>query len=135
MSVAGILSSIFDSTVQSLQSKNPPLQQEFQQLGKDLQAGNTPAAQQDYSTIQQSLQKGAAPLHAHHHHRLQGGGAGGQFSQLFDQLGQALQSSNLTSAQQAYTTLQQDFQQFSQSAGLQSPAPAQSGPSSLSIDV
>jgi hypothetical protein len=54
---------------------------------------------------------------------------------LFDQLGQALQSGNLTSAQQAYTTLQQDFQQFSQSGRLQSPAPAQSGPSSLSIDV
>jgi len=135
MSVAGILSSIFDSTVQSLQSKKPPLQQEFQQLGKDLQSGNVPAAQQDYSAIQQGLQKGSASLHAHHHHRVHGGGEGGQFSQLFDQLGQALQSGNLTSAQQACTTLQQDFQQFSQTGSQQSPAPAQSGPSRLSVDV
>src|SRR5882724_10715681 len=124
MSVAAILSSLFDPSAQSTQSKKPPLQQEFQQLGKDLQSGNVPAAQQDYSAIQQGLQNGTAQLHAHHHHRVHGGGEGGQFSQLFDQLGQALQSGNLTSAQQAYTTLQQDFQQFSQTGSQQSPAPA-----------
>ena len=179
MSVAGILSSFLDSSSQRILGKKQQSPQEFQQLGKDLQAGNlaaaqsdfatlqqntpgvlpsaaqngnplvhefqqlsadlqsgnVPAAQQDYSTIQQGLQKGSAQLHAHHHHRIQGGGDGTPLSQLFDQLGQALQTGNLTSAQQAYTTLQQDFQQFSQIGGLQSPAPAQSGPGSLSVDV
>jgi hypothetical protein len=34
-------------------------------------------------------------------------------AQLFSDLGQALQSGNLSAAQQAYTTLQQDFQSTS----------------------
>jgi outer membrane protein assembly factor BamD (BamD/ComL family) len=135
MSVAGVLSSFFDSSSQSVQPKKQQLQQEFQQLGKDLQAGNVSSAQQDYSTIQRDLQNGTAQVQAHHHHHLHGGGGGSAISQLFDQLGQALQSGNLTSAQQAYTSLQQDFQKFLQNGGQQSPAPAQSGPSSLSVDV
>jgi outer membrane protein assembly factor BamD (BamD/ComL family) len=133
MSVAAILSSLFDTSAQSTQSKKPPLQQEFQQLGKDLQSGNVSAAQQDYSAIQQDLRKGAAQPHPHSHRHLPGGGS--DVSQLFDQLGQALQSGNVASAQQAYRTLQQDFQQFLQNAGQQSPAPALSGSSSLSFDA
>lgn len=91
--------------------------QAFNQLSQDLQSGNVAGAQQDYSTIQQDFQKQAAQGHHHHH----GGGGGDSnssaISQLLQQLGQALQSGNLSTAQQAYGTLQQDFQQYAQNSG------------------
>ena len=160
MSVSGILSSSFSNyNIQNTQSKMQQFQQEFQQLGQDLQsgnlsaaqsdfatlqqngpqassssqssnpiaqafnqlstdlqAGNTTAAQQDYATIQQDFQSQGtqnqgAHLHHHHHH----GGGGSQenaISQMFQQLGQELQSGNLSAAQQAYGSLQQDLGQF-----------------------
>jgi hypothetical protein len=85
----------------------------FQTLGQDLQAGNLSAAQADFATIQQDAQQtsGQAQGHHHHHH----GGSGQQptntLQQDFGTLGQALQSGSLTSAQQAYSTLQSDLQQ------------------------
>jgi hypothetical protein len=97
-------------------SQNSPIAQEFAQLAKDIQSGNTSAAQQDYSTIQQDMQSHASE--GHHHHHSSGGGEGqSAVSQLMSQLGQALQAGNLSSAQQAYSTLQQEFQQFTQSNG------------------
>lgn len=90
-----------------------PLQQAFQQLGQDLQSGNVSAAQQDYSNIRQDFQNMAQRAHGHHHHH--GGGTNSEMSQIsqaFQQLGQALQSGNLSSAQQAYSTLQQEIQQL-----------------------
>jgi hypothetical protein len=97
-------------------SSNNPIAQEFAQLGKDLQAGNTSAAQQDFTTIQQDFQSRATQGHHHHHH---GGGSGeSAISQSLEQLGQALQSGDLTSAQTAYSTLQQEFQQFAQNSSL-----------------
>jgi hypothetical protein len=90
-----------------------PLQQAFQQLGQDLQSGNVSAAQQDCSNIQQDFQNIAQRAHGHHHHH--GGGNESEMSQIsqaFQQLGQALQSGNLSGAQQAYTTLQQEIQQL-----------------------
>jgi outer membrane protein assembly factor BamD (BamD/ComL family) len=99
-------------------SKTNSISQEFSQLGQDLQSGNLSSAQQDYSTIQQTMQQRAAQGHHHHHH---GGGSGNSganaISQMFSELGQALQSGNLTQAQQAYTTLQQDFQASGQNGG------------------
>lgn len=89
-----------------------PLQQAFQQLGQDLQSGNVSAAQQDYSNIQQDFQNMAQQAHGHHHHHGGGNSEMSQISQAFQQLGQALQSGNLSSAQQAYTTLQQEIQQL-----------------------
>jgi hypothetical protein len=95
-------------------TSSSPVQQAFNQLAQDLQSGNLSAAQQDYSNIQQDFQSQATHGHGHHHHH--GGGGGGdetsQISQSFQQLGQALQSGNLSSAQQAYTTLQQEIQQL-----------------------
>jgi hypothetical protein len=113
----------------SSQSSNP-ISQEFSQLATDLQAGNLTAAQSDFSTIQQNLQSQATQQHSGHH-RHHGGGGSSAISQALNQLGQALQSGSLTSAQQAYTTLQQDFQQFSQNLGTQ----AQTQPVSTSISV
>jgi len=88
-----------------------PIAQELQQLSTDLQLGNLTAARQDYSNLQQDFQNQAAQR-PHHHHYSSGSQDNNAISQLFSQIGQDLQSGDLTSAQQAYTTLQQDLQQY-----------------------
>jgi len=123
------------SSAASAQSRNP-IAQAFNQLSQDLQSGNLSAAQQDYATIQQDFQNHAAQAHSHHHHHGGGGSEDSEISQLLSELGQALQSGNLSSAQQAYSTLMQDFQQFGPSSGLSSTWTAsQSGSSSLSVSA
>lgn len=94
-----------------------PLQQAVAQLAQDLQSGNLTAAQSDITTVQQDVQQQGSGQVAHHHHHHGGGGGGqnstsGQVQSLFTQLGDELQSGNLTAAQSVYATLQQDFQQF-----------------------
>jgi outer membrane protein assembly factor BamD (BamD/ComL family) len=91
----------------ALSQSNNPIAQEFSQLSTDLQSGNVAAAKQDYSTIQQDSQNQATSLH-HHHHQA-GGSEASAMSQGLQELGQALQSGNLSSAQQAYSALQQDL--------------------------
>lgn len=91
----------------SSQSNNP-IAQAFQKLAQDLQSGNLSAAQQDFSTVQQDVQAHGG---GHHHHGQSSSSAQqNPVAELFNELGQALQSGNLSAAQQAYTTLQQDFQ-------------------------
>jgi hypothetical protein len=87
----------------------------FQTLGQDLQAGNLAASQADFAAIQQDTQQqGSGQTHGHHHHH---GGAepaqqtNGTLQQDLTSLGNALQSGTLSSAQQAYSTLQADLQQ------------------------
>jgi len=109
------------STSTSSAQSNNPIAQAFNQLSKDLKSGNLPAAQQDYAQIQQDLQSQASQMHGHHHHHHGGSGGASTMSQLFDQLGQALQSGDLSSAQQSYNALQQDFQQLGQSSSSSSP--------------
>lgn len=118
------------NSTSSSQSSNP-IAQAFSQLSQDLQSGNVSAAQQDYAKIQQDFQTQAGRAHGHHHH---GGGGGGasEITQLMDQLGQDLQSGNVSTAQQAYNSLLQDFQQFSQNGGVSS---AQALPPSSSSSV
>lgn len=101
----------------SASASNNPIAQAFNQLAQDLQAGNVSAAQQDFSTIQQDFQNAQSQAPAqggghHHHHAFSGPSSTSPLAQLFSQLGQALQTGNLSSAQQAYSTLQQDFQEF-----------------------
>ena len=103
----------------STQNSNP-ITQTLQQLSTDLQSGNLTAAQQDYSSLQQDFQNQAAShmQRSHHHHHSGGGSdASSQMSQILTQLGQDLQSGDLTAAQQAYTTLQQDLQQYALANG------------------
>jgi outer membrane protein assembly factor BamD (BamD/ComL family) len=121
------------------QSSNP-LATAVSQLAQDLQSGNLTAAQSDLATVQQdvqqsSQQQGAGQAHHHHHHH--GGGNSSQssseqnaISTLFSQLGQSLQSGNLSAAQQAYSSLQQDFQLFGVGANS-----ASSGTSSSSTST
>jgi hypothetical protein len=109
------------SNSSSSTQSNSFVSKDFQQLSRDLQSGNTAAAQQDYSKIQQDFQSQAPHTHRHGHH---GGSANGtssgdsQIMQLLNQLGQSLQSGDASSAQQAYSTLLHDFQQFGQQNGL-----------------
>ena len=108
---------------------NNTVSQAFSALGQALQSGNLNAAQQDYATVQQDVQQAVGQTQGHHHHHHHGGGGSQQtsaasqqanstsqqtnpISQAFGALGQALQSGNLTTAQQAYATLQQDFAAF-----------------------
>jgi outer membrane protein assembly factor BamD (BamD/ComL family) len=114
-----------------LQTTNP-IAQDFKQLSQDLQSGNVSSAQQDYAKIQQDFQNQIAAKHGHHHHGGGGGGASG-INQLLQELGQELQSGNLTAAQQAYSTLQQDLPQFVQDNGLQ--PSSTSNPNGVSVSV
>jgi hypothetical protein len=100
-----------------LASSNSSLVQAFSALGQALQSGDLSAAQTAYNAIQQDVQQSAGQTSHHHHHH--GGGSEGANStatntltQDFSALGQALQSGTLSAAQAAYTTLQQDLQQF-----------------------
>lgn len=105
-----------------------PIAQAFNQLAQDLKSGNIAGAQQDFAQIQQAFQNQASQTQGHHH-RHHGGGEGGgnPIGQLFDQLGQALQSGNLSSAQTAYNSLVQEFQQLGQGSGqVEQPASAAS---------
>ena len=90
--------------------------QAFKTLGQDLQSGNLSAAQQDFAAIQQNAQQASGSAHGHHNHHRRAINSSQQgaspISQAFGALGQALQSGNLPSAQQAYATLQQDLQQY-----------------------
>jgi len=86
----------------------------FQALGQDLRAGNLAASQTDFATIQQDAQQQQSSGQAQGHHHHHGGGssqASNTLEQAFTSLGIALQSGNLSSAQQAYATFQSDVQQ------------------------
>jgi outer membrane protein assembly factor BamD (BamD/ComL family) len=140
-----------NSQTQTTQNANP-IQQAFAQLSQALQSGNLSAAQQDFATIQQDAQNQPTATHRHHHGHHGGSSAGSansatsstssassntsgdstnsSVSSLFSELGSALQSGNLTTAQQAYTSLVQDFQQYAQQAGAFS---SQTGSTGVSV--
>jgi soluble cytochrome b562 len=127
-------SSSTSSTATSSSSSSNSITQAFSQLSQDLQSGDLSAAQKDYTTIQQDLQNQGTQTH-HHHHHSSSGSDGNTIGQTFDQLDQALQSGDLSAAQQAYSTLQQAFQQFAQSDGLSSTQTSTSSSSSVSINA
>lgn len=132
------------STANSAAQSNNPIAQEFSQLSQDLQTGNLSAAQQAYISIQQDFQnqqtgQTQGPHHHHHHGGGNGSGAGSQgstISQLFNQLGQDLQGGDRATAQQAYATLQQDFQQYAEgSAGSTTGSQSTSSTSNVSVNA
>jgi len=112
-------------------SSTSPLAQDFHQLSSDLQAGNLTAAQQDYAKIQQDFQTQTGHAHHHHQHREMGNSGLSDISQLFSQLGQDLQSGDLSAAQQAYQSLALDFQAFQ--TATSSTSGSASNPVSVSV--
>jgi predicted nuclease of predicted toxin-antitoxin system len=127
-------SSSASSSTSSSQSSNS-IAQEFNQLSQNLQSGNLTAAEQDYSTIQQDFQNQAQNHAAHgfHHHHSTGSETDG-INQLLQQLGEALQSGNLSSAQQAYNTLDQALQPSYEGIG-QSSSQTTSPTSTVSVSA
>jgi outer membrane protein assembly factor BamD (BamD/ComL family) len=123
------------SAATSSTANSNPLEQAFAQLGKDLQSGNLSAAQQDYANIEQDIQNQSSQVqsHGHHHHHRGGDDEQNTMSQLFEQLGQELESGNLSSAQQSYNTLAQDLQSFGVSSA-QSGSQSASTSSGLSVN-
>jgi|HubBroStandDraft_4_1064222.scaffolds.fasta_scaffold160510_2 outer membrane protein assembly factor BamD (BamD/ComL family) len=136
MSVSGISSSNFsDYRTQGTQNNLQKVQQEFQQLGQDLQSGNLPAAQSDFATLQSLEPKGNSNSSSQ---------GNGPIAQAFNQLSQDLQSGNLSAAQQDYSTLQQDVESRVEQGhhhhhhggdGSEQQTPSSSQPSSNSVSV
>src|SRR6266481_66031 len=128
MGIFGIASTILGQ-ISSVTTPNPHKQQVkqgFQLLQQDLR--------------QAGPQAGAA--HGHHHHHQSDGDSGqssGQpnpISTLFGQLGQDLQSGNLSAAQQAYSSLQQDFEQFAlNNSSTKSGAPSGASGANFSVSA
>jgi hypothetical protein len=107
------------------------------------QAGNLSAAQQDFATIKQDFKslntqqsqasQDSESVEGHSHHHLGGDESDSSFSSLFSQLGKELQSGDLSSAQQTFSTLEQDFSSNSQQSGQT--ASDQASTSSVSVNV
>jgi hypothetical protein len=131
MSIIGILSSnLFAAgaahNTQGSQNKPTDFQQiktEFQQLGQDLKAGNLQLAQQDFTSLQQDVQQiSSQQVEGRHHHHQPAGGLppsstpsfqpANPIAQAFSTLAQDLQAGNLSGAQLAYATLQNDIRQI-----------------------
>ena len=97
------------STSSTSSTSSGTVSQAFNQMAQDLQTGNLSAAQSDYATLQQNLQQGVPSQRRYHLHGAASHAEGAQTQELLAQLGQALQSGNLSAAQQAYATLQTDL--------------------------
>jgi hypothetical protein len=115
MSVSGVSANSFADY--SGQSTIQQIIQEFQQLGKDLQAGNLTAAQADFVTLQQDLPQSSAAAATSAATATSSAATASSttqssdpIAQAFHQLSQDLQSGNLKAALEDYDTIQQDFQ-------------------------
>jgi hypothetical protein len=104
---------------QAGQNTSSPIGQDFNSLSQALQSGNLAQAQQAFTTTQTDLQN-VGQGHHHHHHGGGGSSSSSQdsaISQDFTQLGQALQSGDLSSAQSLFSSLQNDLQQYRNNSG------------------
>jgi len=114
----------FSALTQSLsgapQGSQGPLAQELSTLGQSLQSGDLTGAQQAYSNIQQTVQQ-TSQAHPHHHHHHGSGeqtdAVNGAANDVLSQLGQALQSGDLSTAQQSFSNLLQLFNSSSNAYG------------------
>jgi hypothetical protein len=107
-------------------SGNGAVAKTLNSLGQALQSGNLSAAQQAFASLPSHIVGPSAVSHSAHV-----GSASAQqcsFSQALTQMGQALQSGNLTVAQQAFSAMQQSWQQM-ESTGSTAGTNAVMGPS------
>ena len=107
MSVAAISSSSFsDPGSQRIHNNLQQFQQQFQQLGTDLQSGTLSAARQDFATLRRLVPEGNSTPPPQ---------TGNPVLQDFHQLGQDLRAGNAASAKQDYSNLKQGFQKVAHS--------------------
>jgi hypothetical protein len=129
------------SDLQTSTSPSPrgsPIAQTFNQLGQAVQSGSVSAAHRDNTQLQTDFQK-AEHTHGHHHHPVRDPL---ETSQGNDQSGQAQQSGDVSSSSSsssssvpaAYNSALQDFQHFGQGTAA-SLTPDLSALSSNSISV
>src|SRR5580704_12336506 len=97
------------SSSTSPSASSNPIAQAFNQLTRDLQAGNIAGAQQDFGNLKQDLQK-AGQGHDNLRHHVHGFNEGS--GQTLTQWGQAPPSANASAAQTAYNSLFQQVQQI-----------------------
>jgi len=114
MSVAAILGSVLQSALAATNqpSKFKQFQQEFQQLGKDLQSGNLNQAQSDLEMLEHNspfLRAGTAAITSSATAASVGAG-NNPIAQAFNQLERDLKAGNVAAAQQDFSTIQQTFQ-------------------------
>lgn len=134
----GAMQKITPDGESSASFKASPIGQAIGQLTQDLQAGNRTGVQQDYSAIQKDIQNRVAQGVHHSHHEGNGGSTTSSLQQDFQALGAALQSGNIASAQQAYSTLKQDLPQLKQAAtdpAISSGSSSQTGPTAVSVSA
>ena len=106
MSVSAISSSsLIHSSTPDVHNNLRKFQQEFQQLGSDLQNGTLSAARQDFSTLRGLVGQGSSSSPT---------SISSPVVQTFKQLGQDLQSGSVSAARQDYATLKQDLQKIAQ---------------------
>lgn len=119
------------------QSGGTAVATQFKQLSSDLQAGNLSGAQQDFASLQQAFQTSGGGGGRHHHHVQSQDSNNSQnpVASAFAQLGQALQAGNLSTAQSAYATLQQDFLQQQGSSTVIGTSGSTNSNGSLSISA
>ena len=109
-------------------------------LGQALQSGNLSDAQNAYSTLLQDLQSPSQTYRGHHHHHHHHAGGAQQqnnpIAQAFGSLGSALQSGDLSGAQQTYSSIVQNLQQYGLNFGAVSPGSGtQTTGSNLNLSV
>ena len=114
MSVSAISSSLINasaqnsSSTQNVHNNLRKFQQDFLQLGSDLQTGSQSAIKQDYAALQGLVPQGSAASPT---------ASSNPIIQNFHQLGQDLQSGNASAVKQDYSTLKQDFQHVDRAHG------------------
>jgi hypothetical protein len=106
MSVSGVSNTNFYQT-NSAQTNFQQIRDAFQQLGQALQSGDLNAAQQAFAALQQLMPNLSAGSQTQ---TGQQGSGQSQFAADLSALSQALQSGDLTKAQDAFAKLQQDMQ-------------------------
>jgi predicted lipoprotein len=94
---------------------NSPAAKALNSVGQALQSGNLSAAQQAFASLPSHMVGPCAV--PHHAHAGSASSPQNSFSQSLSQIGQALQSGNLTAAQQAFSAMQQGWQQMESDGG------------------
>jgi hypothetical protein len=119
VSVTGIAANLLfqtfaANTAKKSQGSFGQIHSEVQQLGQDLQAGNLTQAQQDFAALSKNFPAATAASQpqtpaTNTNISATASVANNSPSQAFSAVGQALQSGNLSGAQAAFATLQQDL--------------------------
>jgi hypothetical protein len=120
---------------QGQQSTNSQLGQDFSALSKALQSGSLAAAQQAFAAVQSDVKSAAQGHGHHHHHHADTQSAPTNLSQDFTELGNDLKNGDIAAAQKAFSTLQNDLQNYRENAKAASASNSTTATSSVSVSA